>query len=79
MSLRTTRTFATLEVSSAAYNEIKNKLVAADYAQYCIDEREGTIDMNGIALVEEGKRDLHQGRFNLFFNRIRSLGRLSFR
>ncbi len=46
-----THTYATLEVSAAAYEEIKSKLLAAEY-QHAIND-EGEIDMHGIALVRE--------------------------
>lgn len=45
-----TRTFATLEVSGAAYDEIAAKLLEADYGHAFIDD---AIDMHGIALVRE--------------------------
>ena len=50
-SLRVTHTFVTLEVSAAAYEEIRAKLAAADY-DHCFMEG-GEIDMHGIALVRE--------------------------
>jgi len=50
-SLRVTYTFVALEVSAAAYEEIRAKLEAADYG-HCFTEA-GEIDMHGIALVRE--------------------------
>lgn len=47
---RATHTYAALEVSAAAYDEIAAKLRAADY-DHAIDDEEGAIDMSGIALV----------------------------
>lgn len=48
-AMRSTYTFATLEVSAAAYLEIRAKLEEADY-QHAIRE-DGAIDMHGIGLV----------------------------
>lgn len=54
--MRTTHTFVELEVSPAAYREIRAKLLAADYG-HCFDigDREqtgtGPIDMTGIAVI----------------------------
>ena len=45
-----TRTFATLEVSAASYDEIYELLAIAGYHQVFIDE---AIDMHGIALVKK--------------------------
>lgn len=46
--LRQTHTFATLEISGAAYDEIRAKLVDAGYQHAFIDD---AIDMSGIGLV----------------------------
>ena len=53
-------TYVILEVSSAAYKEIKEKLEAAGYHHAFHDDRDGTvIDMHGIALKDEdAKKDL---------------------
>jgi hypothetical protein len=48
---RTTHTYATLEVSRAAYDEIRKKLEDAGY-QHAFHE-DGLIDMHGIALTPE--------------------------
>lgn len=49
-----THTYAILEVSAAAYEEIKAKLTAADYEhQFHEDDGHLVIDMNGIALQNE--------------------------
>ena len=55
-----THTYAILEVSSAAYKEIKEKLEAANYHHIFHDNGDGIlIDMHGIALKDEGaKKDL---------------------
>jgi hypothetical protein len=50
-----TYTFATLEVSKAAYDEIRAKLIEAGY-DHAIRQDRGdveTVDMNGIALVRD--------------------------
>lgn len=45
-----THTYAALEVSAAAYDEIAAKLRAAEY-HHAFDTEEGVIDMNGLALL----------------------------
>lgn len=52
MSLNVTHTFARLNVSQEAYDEIKAKLTVAGYQQAFI---EGVIDMHGIGLVRTRK------------------------
>ena len=54
MSLGGTYTYALLELSAAAYTEIKTKLEAAGYADQ-FDQEDGRIiiDMHGIAVAEE--------------------------
>lgn len=53
MTIRQTHTFAELELSKAAYDEIATKLRAAGYDHAFIDD--GIIDMHGIGVtVEEG-------------------------
>lgn len=58
-----THTYALLEVSNAAYEEIAAKLRAADYHHAF---NEGAIDMHGIALVRAepttGEPDEHTKR-----------------
>ncbi len=52
-----TYTYVTLEVSHAAYQEIKDKLEKAGYSDQFHDNRDGdgvVIDMHGIALKDEG-------------------------
>lgn len=49
MTLRRTHTYAVLEVSDAAYQEIKAKLQAAGYDHAFMED--GEIDMFGIAVV----------------------------
>ena len=55
MMIRQTHTYAVLEVSRAAYAEIKAKLEGAGYQdQFHNDREDGVlIDMHGIALKEE--------------------------
>ncbi len=49
--MKSTRTYALLEVSPAAYAEIRAKLMAAGYEHaFHVDERGEAIDMHGIAL-----------------------------
>lgn len=51
MSIRSTYTYAILEVSAAAYDEIRGKLNKAGYSdQFHKDEGAEVIDMHGIAL-----------------------------
>ena len=44
-----THTFAIMEISQEAYNEITDALRAADYEHAIVD---GVLDMQGIALVQ---------------------------
>lgn len=54
MSIRQTHTFSILEISKAAYEEIKGKLTEAGYEHAIIKEGEReVIDMNGIAVGPE--------------------------
>jgi len=54
--IRSTHTYATLDVSHATYIEIKEKLEKAGYSDQFHDDRDGVvIDMHGIALKDEGK------------------------
>lgn len=55
--MRTTRTYALLDVSPAVYDEIREKLKAAGYdeAFHRDDDRE-VIDMHGIALRASDRR-----------------------
>lgn len=54
MALRTTHTFAILELSSQAYEEIKKKLLEAGYSHAIMEDggRE-VIDMHGIGVQME--------------------------
>lgn len=55
MRHRSTHTFVTLSISKEAYEEIKQKLLAADYNHvfvYDFNDNEA-IDMHGIGLTEE--------------------------
>ena len=54
MSLRTTRTLATLELSAATYNEIHTKLKAAGYDQAFLEN--GMIDMHGIGITKVARK-----------------------
>lgn len=54
MSIKQTHTFSILEISQAAYEEIKGKLIEAGYQQTIMEEGEReVIDMNGIAITAE--------------------------
>lgn len=53
--MRMTHTYALLDVSKSAYDEIAEKLILAGYQQAINDE--GEIDMHGIALVNQAVRD----------------------
>lgn len=51
---RVTHTYVILELSSAAYQEIRKKLEAAGYSdQFHEDDGREVIDMHGIAVAEE--------------------------
>lgn len=51
---RSTHTYAVLEISKAAYEEIREKLEAAGYGnQFHNEGREELIDMHGIAVQSE--------------------------
>lgn len=58
MTIRSTYTYVELEVSREAYDEIRRKLIAADY-DHCFEigdqkpEGSGPIDMHGLALIPE--------------------------
>ena len=47
---RSTYTYASLEVSPGAYDEIRSKLEAAGYGHAFMED--GTIDMHGIGIVK---------------------------
>jgi hypothetical protein len=49
--MRSTHTFAVLEISQAAWEEIARKLRATDYGHAFVEDK--TIDMHGIALRAE--------------------------
>lgn len=53
--LRSTRTYAILELSAGAYEEIKGKLLAAGYQHALHQDRTHglVLDMDGIAIAEE--------------------------
>jgi hypothetical protein len=55
--MRQTHTYVTLDVSRAAFDEIKAKLEAADYSDaFAVDVNTGEvaeIDMHGLALTVE--------------------------
>lgn len=56
MGIRQTHTYAKLELSKAAYDEITTKLKAAGYDHSFMDD--GTIDMHSIGVTrEEGNTD----------------------
>lgn len=58
--IRQTHTYAVLEVSKEAFNEIKKKLREAGYDHAFIDD---VIDMHGIALSEETKKEQQPKRY----------------
>lgn len=67
--IRNTRTYAILDVSHAAYAEIKEKLEKVGYQHVFHDDHDGdgvVIDMHGIALKDEGEKKVfmqpHQER-----------------
>lgn len=51
MSIRSTHTYAIMELSPAAYAEIRSKLIEAGYSQSIM--REGELDMDGLAVALE--------------------------
>jgi hypothetical protein len=56
--MRSTYTYAILEISSAAFAEIKQKLEAADYKHTFSEDENGlVIDMHGIALADEQRKN----------------------
>lgn len=57
MTLRQTHTFAVLELSAQAYNEIAEKLRAAGY-HHAFDMKAQLIDMHGIAVTPDPKDEL---------------------
>lgn len=58
-SVRSTRTFATLEVSPCVFDEIEHALKAAGYDHAFID---GRIDMHGIALERRAEVGVDGGK-----------------
>jgi len=65
--IRSTHTYAILEVSHATYIEIKEKLEKVGYSDQFHDDRDGdgvVIDMHGIALKDKGEKVMqpHQER-----------------
>ena len=62
-----THTYVILPLSKAAWNEIADKLCAADYGHAFQQETDGVvIDMHGIAVQAE--KDLTDGNQNLLQN-----------
>lgn len=51
MTIRQTHTYAELELSQAAYNEIKRKLEDAGYQHAFMED--GAIDMHGIGVTRQ--------------------------
>jgi hypothetical protein len=47
-----THTYAIVEVSPSVYDEVKATLIAAGY-EHAIDDREGVIDLDGLALQSD--------------------------
>jgi hypothetical protein len=50
--MRQTHTYVTMDVPKAVYDIIREKLLAAGY-EHAVDDREGELDMHGIALTRE--------------------------
>ncbi len=67
MNLRTTHTFAVLELSAAAWEEIAAKLCAAGYDHAFVDD--GCIDMHGIGVKAEARPTDGQDRYDVRFAR----------
>lgn len=63
--MRVTHTYAELEISLKAYNEIRRKLKAAAYnhAFEIGDKGDGPIDMHGLAVVPAKERKLRKSDF----------------
>lgn len=60
--MRSTYTYATLEVSNAAFKEIIEKLRTAGYADQFVERGNNVdIDMHGIALVTKCNHDWNGG------------------
>ena len=55
--MRSTHTYVELELSPAAYDEIRAKLAAAGYDHAFMDDK--TIDMHGLAVVREEVKEIH--------------------
>lgn len=61
--LTRTHTFVTLSISPEAYEEIKQKLLAAGYNHVFIYDRNNDderIDMQGIGLIEEKEKEEYE-------------------
>jgi hypothetical protein len=71
---RTTRTFATLELSQAAYDEIEAKLLAAGYEHLFAAGPGSAIDLQGIAVTRELMQDfLRVGIGELVDDRLKKI------
>lgn len=68
MKLTGTHTYAVLELSALAYNEIKEKLKEAGYDHAFMDN--GEIDMHGIGIALQNRdAEIYKGNFYMFFER----------
>lgn len=52
MRIRQTHTYVEMAVSEEVYDEIRKKLIEADYTHAIHDDEGGALDMHGIALVK---------------------------
>lgn len=58
--IRSTYTYATMEVTQAVFDEVKARLVEADY-KHALHDNGNTLDMHGLALVAMPERKLEGG------------------
>lgn len=56
MAIRATHTFALVDVPPEFYALVRQKLLDAGY-DHAVDDKEGTLDMHGLALVKESNAD----------------------
>lgn len=75
MTIRSTHTYVEMEVSATAYDEIADKLRAAEYDHAFHD---GTIDMHGIGLIKAPETalplDASIHSQEVFYNKLGSTG-----
>ena len=78
MRLRSTHTYALMEVSRDTFNEIRDKLLAVDY-RHAIHEPEDEnqsvrLDMHGIALVTTQSTSEHEIRIGNLIATLQRIG-----